>query len=132
MIGSLSPLPVLSVETIRVPPLDSVVVVSGAPTSCGSGPTTKVHCVLSGVTWKGDLLYTAEFRAAMKRGGVEVLRLPPSSPNLNAYAERFVLSIRSECLDRIVSLGERICDGRCMSSCSTTGSSGTIRGSRTT
>jgi putative transposase len=37
---------------------------------------------------------------------VEVLRLPPSSPNLNAYAERFVLSIRSECLDRVVPLGE--------------------------
>jgi len=42
----------------------------------------------------------------MKRGGVDVLRLPPSSPNLNAYAERFVLSIRSECLDRAVPLGE--------------------------
>ena len=53
-----------------------------------------------------DPLYTREFRAAMKRGGVEVLRLPPSSPNLNAYAERFVLSIRSECLDRVVPLGE--------------------------
>ena len=53
-----------------------------------------------------DPLYTREFRAAMKRGGVEVLRLPPSSPNLNAYAERFVLSIRRECLDRIVPLGE--------------------------
>jgi putative transposase len=53
-----------------------------------------------------DPLYTREFRAAMKRGGVEVLRSPPSSPNLNAYAERFVLSVRSECLDRIVPLGE--------------------------
>jgi transposase InsO family protein len=53
-----------------------------------------------------DPLYTREFREAMKRGGVGVLRLPPSSPNLNAYAERFVLSIRSECLDRIVPLGE--------------------------
>jgi len=53
-----------------------------------------------------DPLYTKEFRSAMERGGVEVLRLPPSSPNLNAYAERFVLSIRSECLDRIVLLGE--------------------------
>ncbi len=43
----------------------------------------------------------------MKRGGVEVLRLPPSSPNLNAYAERFVLSMpRTECLDRIVPWGE--------------------------
>jgi len=37
---------------------------------------------------------------------VEVLRLPPSSPNLIVYAERLVLSIRSECLDRIVRLGE--------------------------
>jgi putative transposase len=53
-----------------------------------------------------DPLYTTEFRAAIERGGVEVLRLPPSSPNLNAFAERFVLSIRSECLDRIVPLGE--------------------------
>ena len=42
----------------------------------------------------------------MKGGGVDVLRLPPSSPNLNAFAERFVLSIRNECLDRIVPLGE--------------------------
>jgi hypothetical protein len=51
-------------------------------------------------------LYTRGFRGAMKQGGVEVIRLPPSSPNLNAFAERFVLSIRSECLDRIVPLSE--------------------------
>jgi hypothetical protein len=38
---------------------------------------------------------------------VEVVRLPARSPNLNAFAGRFVLSIRSECLDRIVPLGER-------------------------
>ena len=53
-----------------------------------------------------DPLYTKEFRAMLRRGGVKVIRLPPSSPNLNAYAERFVLSIRTECLDRIVPLGE--------------------------
>jgi transposase InsO family protein len=53
-----------------------------------------------------DPLYTKGFRAALKRGGVKVIRLPPRSPNLNAYAERFVLSIRTECLDRIVPLGE--------------------------
>jgi putative transposase len=53
-----------------------------------------------------DPLYTKEFRSAMERGGVEVLRLPPSSLNLNVYAERFVLSIRSECLDRVELLGE--------------------------
>ena len=51
-------------------------------------------------------MYTAEFRAALKRGGVNVVRLPAQSPDLNAFAERFVLSIKSECLDRIVPLGE--------------------------
>jgi putative transposase len=51
-------------------------------------------------------LHAQELRAAVKRGGVEVLRLPPSSPNLNAFAERFVLSIRKECLDRMVPLSE--------------------------
>jgi putative transposase len=54
-----------------------------------------------------DPLYTKEFRSALERGGVRVVRLPPRSPNLNAYAERFVLSIKRECLDRIVPLGER-------------------------
>ena len=32
--------------------------------------------------------------------------LPARSPNLNAFAERFVLSIKSECLERMVLLGE--------------------------
>ena len=34
------------------------------------------------------------------------IRLPPKSPNLNAYAERFVRSIKEECLHRVVPLGE--------------------------
>jgi len=38
---------------------------------------------------------------------VKPLRLPAKSPNLNAFAERFVLSMRRECLDRIVPLSER-------------------------
>jgi putative transposase len=38
---------------------------------------------------------------------VELLRLPARSPNLNAYAERFVGSIKSECLRHIVPIGER-------------------------
>jgi hypothetical protein len=42
-----------------------------------------------------DPLYTSEFREAMEQGGVKVIRLPPGSPNLNAFAERFVLSIRT-------------------------------------
>jgi transposase InsO family protein len=53
-----------------------------------------------------DPLYTASFRRTLKSGGVKVLKLPPCSPNLNAFAERFVLSIKSECLNRMIPLGE--------------------------
>ena len=35
-----------------------------------------------------------------------VIRLPPRSPNLNAYAERFVRSIKEECLDRMIFFGQ--------------------------
>ena len=42
----------------------------------------------------------------LKDAGVEPLRLPARSPNLNTYAERFVLSIKSECFSRIIPLGE--------------------------
>jgi putative transposase len=54
-----------------------------------------------------DPLYTAHFRALLRAAGVQVLRLPSRSPNLNAYAERFVRSIKHECLRHIVPLGER-------------------------
>lgn len=54
-----------------------------------------------------DPLYTAAFRRTLSDSGVEPLRLPTRSPNLNAHAERFVLSIKSECLGRMVPLGER-------------------------
>ena len=37
----------------------------------------------------------------------DVIRLPYRSPNLNAYVERFVLSIKSECLDRMIFFGEQ-------------------------
>ena len=54
-----------------------------------------------------DPLYTAAFRALLRDRGVKLLRLPARSPNLNAFAERFVGSAKSECLDRIVPLGEK-------------------------
>jgi transposase InsO family protein len=54
-----------------------------------------------------DPLFTAAFRATLRAAGVTCLKLPPQSPNLNAVAERFVLSLKSECLDKIVPLGER-------------------------
>ena len=54
-----------------------------------------------------DPLFTTEFRAILKSSGVTPVKLPAKSPNLNAYAERFVRSIREECLSRVVPLGER-------------------------
>ena len=53
-----------------------------------------------------DPLYTAAFRQLLKDSGGKVVRLPARSPNLNAHAERFVLSVKSECLSRMVPLGE--------------------------
>jgi len=53
-----------------------------------------------------DPLYTVTFRRMLEESGVMPLRLPARSPNLNAYAERFVLSAKTECLGRIVPLGE--------------------------
>ena len=54
-----------------------------------------------------DSKYSAAFRDLLKGSGVEIVRLPPRSPNLNAYAERFVRSIKDECLNRMIFFGER-------------------------
>jgi len=53
-----------------------------------------------------DPLYTRAFDEILKSSGVQPIKLPPRSPNLNAYAERFVRSIKEECLHRLVLLGE--------------------------
>jgi transposase InsO family protein len=38
--------------------------------------------------------------------GIESVKLPPRSPNLNAYAERFVRTIKENCLDQMILFGE--------------------------
>jgi transposase InsO family protein len=53
-----------------------------------------------------DPLFTAEFLEILKSSGVQSLKLPPCSPNLNAYAERFVRTIKESCLERIILFGE--------------------------
>jgi putative transposase len=49
-----------------------------------------------------DPLFTEKFDAILKTMGVEPVKLPPKSPNLNAFAERFVRSIKEECLDHLI------------------------------
>ncbi len=51
-------------------------------------------------------LFTREFLAILESGGVKSVRLPARSPNLNAFAERFVRTIKEECLDRMILIGE--------------------------
>jgi putative transposase len=53
-----------------------------------------------------DTKYTQAFRAIIKSGGVRALVLPPRSPNLNAFAERWVKSVKDECLSRLILFGE--------------------------
>jgi transposase InsO family protein len=54
-----------------------------------------------------DPLFTEAFREVLASTGVGTVKLPARSPDLNAYAERFVRSIKSECLAQIIPLGER-------------------------
>ena len=53
-----------------------------------------------------DPLFTKAFRETLGSSGVRSVKLPSRSPNLNAYAERFVRSIKSECLAQVIPIGE--------------------------
>jgi len=54
-----------------------------------------------------DTKFTPAFDGLLKDSGVEPIVLPPRSPNLNAYCERFVRSIKEEALNHMVMLGEQ-------------------------
>ena len=53
-----------------------------------------------------DTKFVSGFDAVLEADGTEVKRVGPMAPNLNAYAERWVQSLRVECLDHFVVLGE--------------------------
>ena len=78
-----------------------------------------------------DPLSTRGFGEILEGGSVQPIRLPPKSPNLNAYAERFVRSIQEECLSRVVPLGEGPCVSSWASTSTTTIASETTRDSTT-
>jgi putative transposase len=52
-----------------------------------------------------DKKFTAKFRAVLRDAGVRSLQIPASAPNCNALAERFVKSIKDECLDKMIFFG---------------------------
>jgi transposase InsO family protein len=51
--------------------------------------------------------FTASSDAVLAGAGIEAVRIPPRSPRANAYAERFVLTARTEVTDRVLIFGER-------------------------
>ena len=51
--------------------------------------------------------FTASFDAVLAGAGIEVVKIPPRSPRANAYAERFVLTARTEITDRMLIFGQR-------------------------
>jgi putative transposase len=51
--------------------------------------------------------FTASFDAVLASTGIQALKIPPRSPRANAYAERFVLTARTEVTDRMLIFGER-------------------------
>ena len=54
----------------------------------------------------GDTKFTQKFDEIFKSEGIKVKKLPYRSPNLNAFAERLVQSIKQECLDHFIVFGE--------------------------
>jgi putative transposase len=51
--------------------------------------------------------FTGAFDAVLADAGIEAVKIPPRSPRANAYAERFVLTARTEITDRMLIFGER-------------------------
>ena len=71
----------------------------GEATPFGDGPRYLVG--------DNDGKFGRRFAADAEGTGIEIVKIPPRSPNLNPICERFLGSVRRECLDHLVILGER-------------------------
>jgi putative transposase len=67
------------------------------------GPMTNARFLLH----DRDAKFSEAFDAVFQTAGIKPLKLPPQSPNLNAFAERWVRSVKDECLDQLILFGER-------------------------
>lgn len=53
-----------------------------------------------------DPLFTDQLLRSLKDAGVQLVKLRPRSPNLNAHTKRFVRGIKESCLERLILFGE--------------------------
>ena len=70
-------------------------------TDCEEGFLTGKHFLII----DRDAIFSPRFKSIIGGSGVEMLLTAYQAPNMNAYAERFVRSIKSECLDQMIFLG---------------------------
>src|SRR5262249_56445865 len=66
-----------------------------------------VVCVPHVLICDRDQKWSSDVRRRLRDAGIRVVLAPARAPNANAYAERFVRSIKEECLDRLIPIGER-------------------------
>ena len=76
---------------------------AGAGAFAEDGFLNSKKCVLM----DRDSKFCSALRDFLKNEGTQPIRLPPRSPGLNAQIERFVMSIKEECLCRMIFFGER-------------------------
>jgi transposase InsO family protein len=58
------------------------------------------------LTCDGDYKFRYRFKIVLEAAGIKLLKTPYQASNANAHAERFVRSIKHECLDRMIIFGE--------------------------
>ncbi len=54
-----------------------------------------------------DMKFTQGFDNVFRSEGIKVIRTPFEAPNANAYAERWVRTVRQECLDKLLIINQR-------------------------
>jgi len=77
--------------------------IAGNLTDAEAGFLRRKHYVLM----DRDAKFSQVFRDIVEQAGLQTARLPPQSPNLNPNLERFMRSVKEECLERMIFFGER-------------------------